>query len=62
MKTRHILSLILCLFILHAAEAQEGDSVYLFSYFINNGEDGLHLAWSEDGLSWEALNGNQSFL
>ncbi len=43
-------------------KAQEGDSVYLFSYFINNGEDGLHLAWSEDGLSWEALNGNQSFL
>ncbi len=62
MKTRHILSLILCLFILHAAEAQEGDSVYLFSYFINNGEDGLHLAWSENGLQWEALNNNQSYL
>lgn len=42
--------------------AQTGDSVYLFSYFINNGEDGLHLAWSEDGLSWNALNQNQSFL
>ncbi len=42
--------------------AQTGDSVYLFSYFINNGEDGLHLAWSEDGLSWKALNNNQSFL
>ncbi len=42
--------------------AQEGDSVYLFSYFINNGEDGLHLAYSEDGLSWKALNENGSFL
>ncbi len=45
-----------------AAAAQAGDSVYLFSHFINNGEDGLHLAWSEDGLRWEALNANQSFL
>ncbi|MEA3462682.1 MAG: glycosyl hydrolase, partial [Bacteroidota bacterium] len=42
--------------------AEDRDSVYLFSYFINNGEDGLHLAWSTDGLSWEALNNNQSFL
>jgi len=42
--------------------AQNRDSVYLFSYFISNGEDGLHLAWSEDGLKWEALNDNQSFL
>lgn len=35
---------------------------YLFSYFINNGEDGLHLAWSEDGLNWEPLFGNRSIL
>ena len=38
-----------------SVEAQEGDSVYLFSYFMDNGQDGLHLAWSEDGLQWEAL-------
>jgi beta-xylosidase len=36
--------------------------VYLFSYFINNGEDGLHLAWSKDGLQWEALFDNSSIL
>ncbi|HER09895.1 MAG TPA: glycosyl hydrolase [Bacteroides sp.] len=36
--------------------------VYLFSYFVNNGEDGLHLAYSEDGLQWEALNDNRPFL
>jgi hypothetical protein len=36
--------------------------VYLFSYFTNNGEDGLHLAWSEDGLQWEPLCGNHSIL
>jgi hypothetical protein len=50
------------LFAFLSGRAQSADSVYLFSYFINNGEDGLHLAWSEDGLSWEALNNNQSFL
>ena len=35
---------------------------YLFSYFIGNGEDGLHLATSSDGLSWTALKGGASFL
>ncbi len=27
---------------------------YLFSYFIND-RDGLHLAWSKDGLKWQAF-------
>jgi beta-xylosidase len=35
---------------------------YLFSYFIGNGEDGLHLAWSRDGYQWDALNGGKSYL
>ncbi|MCX7049526.1 MAG: glycoside hydrolase family 43 protein [Candidatus Sumerlaeota bacterium] len=35
---------------------------YLFSYFRDNGQDGLHLAWSEDGYKWMALNGDKSFL
>ncbi len=38
------------------------EEVYLFSYFMGNGEDGLHLAYSEDGYSWEALKNNTSFL
>ena len=42
--------------------AQDKNEVYLFSYFMNNGEDGLHLAYSNDGLKWEALKNNQSFL
>lgn len=37
-------------------------SVYLFSYFMDNGQDGLHLAYSHDGLNWEALNEGESFL
>jgi len=35
---------------------------YLFSYFKGNGEDGLHLAYSHDGLAWTALNDDRSFL
>jgi hypothetical protein len=38
------------------------NEVFLFSFFQGNGEDGLHLAYSYDGLTWEALNNNQSFL
>jgi len=36
--------------------------VYLFSYFTDNGQDGLHLAYSKDGLTWEKLNGGKSLL
>ena len=43
-----------------AAAASGGG--YVFSYFVGNGEDGLHLAASRDGLAWEALNGGRSFL
>ncbi len=35
--------------------------VYLFAFFRNE-KDGLHLASSADGLHWEALNGDKSFL
>ena len=41
---------------------QQEAYVYLFSFFKGNGEDGLHLAASRDGFSWEALNNHQSFL
>ncbi len=42
--------------------SRENNQVYMFSYFMNGGKDGLHLAYSYDGYSWEALNNNQSFL
>jgi hypothetical protein len=35
---------------------------YLFSYFTRNGEDGVHLAYSHDGVSWLALNGGKSVI
>ncbi|MFD0990153.1 prolyl oligopeptidase family serine peptidase [Mariniflexile jejuense] len=36
--------------------------VYIFSYFKGNGEDGLHLAYSEDGFKWTSLKNDTSFL
>ena len=35
---------------------------FLFSYFVGNGEDGLHLARSMDGYTFKPLNGGKSFL
>ncbi|HEX8023896.1 glycoside hydrolase family 43 protein [Mucilaginibacter sp.] len=35
---------------------------YIFTYFKNNGEDGLHLAYSYDGLKWNALNKDSAVL
>jgi beta-galactosidase len=35
---------------------------YLFCYFTGNSEDGLHLAYSHDGLTWTALKDGKSFL
>ena len=41
---------------------KQDEQGYLFSYFIDNGQDGLHLAYSFDALSWTALNNDSSFL
>lgn len=46
---------------LPVAKAQD-DEVYMFSYFKQNGEDGLHLAYSKDGYRFTALNNDSSFL
>lgn len=56
--TRLLFSLLLAS---SAAFAQQKD-FYLFSYFKGNGEDGLHLAFSEDGYKWTGLNNDSSFL
>ncbi|MGD1891395.1 MAG: glycoside hydrolase family 43 protein [Cyclobacteriaceae bacterium] len=46
----------------YAQSITASDSVLMFSYFMGNGEDGLHLAYSEDGYRWTSLNNNESFL
>ena len=52
-----IASCVLC-----ASSIAQSNPVYMFSYFKNNGKDGLHLAYSKDGYQWTALNNDQSFL
>jgi len=52
--------LIVLLSVVFSLSAQKAP--YLFSYFKGNGEDGLHLAYSEDGYNWKALKGDSSFL
>lgn len=42
--------------------AGAGEAALVFAYFKNNGEDGLHLAYSRDGLRWQVLKRDQSFL
>ncbi|MBK0369286.1 glycoside hydrolase family 43 protein [Flavobacterium agrisoli] len=44
------------------AQKKPADSLYVFTFFKGNGEDGLHLAYSEDGFKWKALKDNKSFL
>lgn len=58
-KYKSLLAILFSLFFLNVF-AQDKNEVYLFSFFMGNGEDGLHLAYSIDGLKWEALNNNKS--
>jgi len=41
--------------------AQAADN-YLFAYFTENGQDGLHFARSTDGYKWHKVAGGRSFL
>ena len=53
---------IILLHVIYGCKSSSDEDVYMFSYFKNNGEDGLHLAYSMDGLKWEALKNDESFL
>jgi hypothetical protein len=57
MKLRQILVFVLLASLSAALRAE-----YLFTYFTKNGEDGLHLAWSADGYTWQRLNAGKSYL
>ncbi len=39
-----------------------GPQGYVFTYFTKNGEDGLHLAVSDDGYRWDKVGGGRSYL
>ncbi|QDA61632.1 glycoside hydrolase family 43 protein [Hymenobacter jejuensis] len=43
-------------------EEKPGKSCYLFASFRKDGEDGLHLCWSNNAYTWYSLKNDQSFL
>lgn len=53
-------ALLLLISLLSSAAPKE--KAYLFTFFRGNGEDGLHLAYSRDGLTFTVLNNDRSFL
>lgn len=71
MKRNHLVSYLLALLFPCVAASCSGNKqkqetgteqpAYLFSYFKGNG-DGLHLAYSYDGLKWDALNNDSIYL
>ncbi len=64
-STNVFTKIILCIIIICCVPTKltaQNNPVYLFSYFNNNGKDGLHLAYSNDGYKWTALDGDSSFL
>lgn len=54
---RLVLGVIVCTLLPLSAE-----DVFLFSFFRGNGETGLYLAESRDGLKWTPLHGDQALL
>ena len=45
-----------------AYAAPRGAGPWVFSYFVDNGQDGMHLAHSRDGLKWIPLGGGRPYL
>jgi hypothetical protein len=61
LKMKKLFNIIIVSFI--AVSAIYGqDSMYLFSYFINNGEDGLHLAASKEGYFFQEIIKDRSWI
>lgn len=61
MKKLLYTTILLLTFLLNV-QGQSKKDVYLFAYFKNNGQDGLHLAYSNDAYKWTALKNDSSFL
>jgi len=62
MKVNRFKSMVVLFFCFFSMASFAQKEVYLFSYFVDNGQDGLHLAYSTDGLKWTALNDGKSYL
>ncbi|CAN5689821.1 hypothetical protein BH11BAC3_BH11BAC3_21130 [soil metagenome] len=59
---KRLVFLIVALIMICGKLMAQGDSAYLFAYFKNNGQDGLHMAYSRDGFTYTALNNDKSYL
>ena len=57
MKYNAILCTIVLSLLTSFASAEDGQQYFAFSYFTGNGEHGLHLLVSQDGLKWDKVNG-----
>ncbi|MGE5198355.1 MAG: glycoside hydrolase family 43 protein [Rhodospirillaceae bacterium] len=53
-------AVLLALAVAHAAP--RGAGPWVFGYFLDNGQDGMHLAYSRDGLKWTPLGGGRPVL
>lgn len=62
MKTTILLPVLFVCFTLAGCGPAPVEDMLVFSYFIGNGEDGLHLCISDDGLVWEPVNEGESLL
>lgn len=61
-KSQFMLFVALLALVVSCAKTEVAKTGYLFSYFKGNGEDGLHLAYSSDGLKWTSLKSDKPFL
>lgn len=60
---KHLLTFCFAILSIQLLNAQtDPGNAYMFCYFKNNGQDGLHLAYSYDGFIFTALNNDSSFL
>lgn len=64
MRRKEFLSLMMLMTLVFqmVAIGASKERVHVFASFRGNGQDGLHLAYSRDGLEWKALMGDRSFL
>jgi hypothetical protein len=62
MKKLLLITILLLLVTFTGLFAQANKPAYLFAYFKDNGQDGLHYAYSNDGYQWTVLKDDQSFL
>ena len=62
MRLRVLFFLFIFLNIYSSFAQSDSNNVYLFSYFKDNGQDGLHLAYSYDGYRFTALKNDSSCL